>query len=85
MGDGLQRADAAEVRRWLETCGVYELPLVSCLCPTYRRRKLLEKSIACFPGEDFPADRWEMIIFDDAGELQSQTREGWQIISMPRR
>jgi glycosyltransferase involved in cell wall biosynthesis len=59
--------------------------MVSCLCPTYRRPKLLENSIACFLSQDYPADRREMIILDDAGELENQTGEGWQIISIARR
>ena len=62
-----------------------ELPMVSCLCPTYRRPKLLENSIACFLAQDYPADHREMIVLDDAGELQNQTGEGWQIISIARR
>ena len=62
-----------------------ELPFVSCLCPTYRRPKLLENSIACFLAQDYPADRRELIVLDDAGELQNQTGDGWQIISFPRR
>ena len=62
-----------------------ELPFVSCLCPTYRRPKLLENSIACFLAQDYPADRRELIVLDDAGELQNQTGEGWQIISIGRR
>jgi hypothetical protein len=62
-----------------------ELPLVSCLCPTYRRPKLLENSIACFLAQDYPADRRELIALDDAGELENQTGDGWQIISITRR
>jgi hypothetical protein len=62
-----------------------ELPFVSCLCPTYRRPKLLENSIACFLAQDYPAERRELIVLDDAGELQNQTGEGWQIISIARR
>ena len=62
-----------------------ELPFVSCLCPTYRRPKLLENSIACFLAQDYPADRRELIVLDDAGELPNQTGEGWQIISIRRR
>jgi len=58
---------------------------VSCLCPTYRRPKLLENSIACFLAQDYPANRRELIVLDDAGELQNQTCDGWQIISIPRR
>jgi glycosyltransferase involved in cell wall biosynthesis len=62
-----------------------ELPFVSCLCPTYRRPKLLENSIACFLAQDYPADRRELIVLDDAGELQNQTGEGLHVISIPRR
>jgi hypothetical protein len=62
-----------------------ELPFVSCLCPTYRRPKLLENSIACFMAQDYPAERRELIVLDDAGELENQTGDGWQIISIPRR
>jgi glycosyltransferase involved in cell wall biosynthesis len=62
-----------------------ELPMVSCLCPTYRRPKLLENSIARFLAQDYRADRRELIVLDDAGELQNQTGDGWQIISIPRR
>lgn len=62
-----------------------ELPFVSCLCPTYRRPKLLENSIACFLAQNYPSDRRELIVLDDAGELQNQTGEGWQILSIPRR
>ena len=62
-----------------------ELPFVSCLCPTYRRPKLLENSIACFLAQDYPAHRRELIVLDDAGEFQNQTGAGWEIISIPRR
>ncbi len=62
-----------------------EQPFVSCLCPTYRRPKLLENSIACFLAQDYPANRRELIVLDDAGELENQTGDGWQIISIPRR
>jgi hypothetical protein len=62
-----------------------ELPFVSCLCPTYRRPTLLENSIACFLAQDYPADRRELIVLDDAGELENQTGDGWQIISITRR
>jgi hypothetical protein len=62
-----------------------ELPFVSCLCPTYRRPKLLENSIACFLAQDYPAERRELIVLDDAGELPNQNGDGWQIISIARR
>jgi hypothetical protein len=38
-----------------------------------------------FHGQDYPEDRRELIILDDAGELQNDSCGGWQIISIPRR
>ncbi len=61
------------------------LPIVSCLCPTFFRPRLLANAIACFLGQDYPADRRELIILDDAGQLQNQTGEGWQLVSIHRR
>ena len=62
-----------------------ELPFVSCLCPTYQRPESLENSIACFLAQDYPPDRRELIVLDDASELQNKIGDGWQIISIPRR
>jgi hypothetical protein len=42
-------------------------------------------AIPCFITQDSPADRRELIIQDDAGELKYDTGEGWQIISISRR
>jgi hypothetical protein len=38
-----------------------------------------------FHGQDYPEDRRELIILDDAGELQNDSCGGWQIICIPRR
>ena len=62
-----------------------ELPFVSCLCPTYRRPQMMANTIPCFITQDYPADRRELIILDDAGELKNEISDGWQIISIPRR
>ena len=61
-----------------------ELPFVSCLCPTYRRPQMMGTTTLAFHGQDYPADRRELIILDDAGELQNDSCDGWQIISIPR-
>ena len=42
-----------------------KLPFVSCLCPTYCRPNLLRKSIAMFEAQDYPADRRELVVYDD--------------------
>ncbi len=62
-----------------------DLPFVSCLCPTYLRPKLLENSIACFLSQDYPAERRELVILDDAGQLAPQSGDAWEVISVARR
>ncbi|MFM7166560.1 MAG: glycosyltransferase, partial [Planctomycetaceae bacterium] len=62
-----------------------ELPFVSCLCPTYRRPQMMGTTTLAFHSQDYPEDRRELIILDDAGELQNDACGGWQIISIPRR
>ena len=46
---------------------------------------MMANTIPCFITQDYPADRRELIILDDAGELKNETGEGWQNISIPRR
>jgi hypothetical protein len=41
-------------------------------------------TVACH-SQDAPADRRELIVPDDAGELQNDSCGGWQIKSIPRR
>jgi hypothetical protein len=61
------------------------MPFVSCLCPTYRRPELLANAVACFLAQDYPPDRRELVILDDAGQFKSQAGNGWELLSMPRR
>lgn len=60
-------------------------PFVSCLCPTYCRPELLANALACYLAQDYPADRRELIILDDAGQFQSQNQSGWELVSVSRR
>ena len=62
-----------------------DLPFISCLCPTYRRPRLLANSVACFLAQDYPRDRRELIILDDGGDFESQQQDNWQVISISRR
>jgi hypothetical protein len=64
---------------------LFELPFVSCLCPTNRRPKPLENSLACYLAQDYLADRRELLILNDAGELGNQSGPGWELISISRR
>ena len=61
------------------------LPFITCLCPTYRRPKLLENSIACFMSQDYPLYRRRLLILDDAGQIQPQSSDGWEVLSTPVR
>lgn len=40
-----------------------ELPLVSCLCPTYGRPELLQEAICCFLQQDYPNK--ELVVLND--------------------
>lgn len=61
-------------------------PLISCLCPTYRRPQLLANAIACFTRQTL-ACRAELLILDDAGQIDPQTGliGDWRILSVARR
>ena len=61
------------------------LPFVSCVCPTYRRPELLANSLACYLAQDYPEDRRELLILDDAGQFVSQQGIGWELCSIARR
>jgi glycosyltransferase involved in cell wall biosynthesis len=46
--------------------GVTEvLPLVSVIIPTYNRSRLLKQTVDTFLAQDYPADRWELILVDN--------------------
>lgn len=60
-------------------------PFLSCLCPTYRRPQLLANAVACFLAQDYPADRRELIILDDAGQFEPSSGPGWRLISQTAR
>lgn len=62
-----------------------KFPFVSCLCPTYLRPRLLENAMACFLAQDYPADRRELIILDDSGQLDPQISGSIEVVSIDRR
>ncbi len=53
-------------------------PFISCLCPTWRRPKLLANAIACFEAQDYPVDRCELIVLDDAGQIKPYRSPAWE-------
>lgn len=46
-----------------------ELPFWSVCCPTYKRPELLAEFYDCFLKQDYPLNRRELIILDDAGQF----------------
>ncbi len=61
------------------------LPLITCLCPTYRRPTLLKNIVACFEAQTYPADRRRLVILDDSGELGNQSGDGWELVCRDQR
>jgi hypothetical protein len=55
--------------------------MIVALCPTYRRRRLLANSVACFLAQTNQESR--LLIFDDSGEHGNQQGERWQLIEHP--
>jgi len=63
-----------------------QAPFITCLCPTYKRPQLLANAIKCFEMQQYPKDRIELIILDDAGQYQGDIKgDNWKIVSQPDR
>jgi glycosyltransferase involved in cell wall biosynthesis len=41
------------------------LPFVSVIIPTYNRSQLLKQTVDTFLAQDYPADRWELLLVDN--------------------
>lgn len=61
------------------------LPRVACLCPTYGRPRLVQNALACFLAQDYPADRRQLLILDDAGQIANQSGDNWIVESTGKR
>lgn len=59
-----------------------ELAALSC---TYYRPQTLGQLIECFLRRDYQRELRELIILDDAVQYENQKRDGWQLVSFPRR
>lgn len=81
----IQRPGAKHEQQTSASGSALEFPLVSCLCPTYRRPDLLANSVACYLAQDYPPNRRELIILDDADQFDSHSGDGWEITSLRRR
>ncbi len=55
------------------------------ICPTWNRPAMLANLVRQFLAQDYPADRRELLILNDSGQFDTQSGDGWQLISFPRR
>jgi len=65
-----------------------EYPKFACICLTFDRTDLLPRALYSYLEQDYPDDRAELIILDDAGQYRSQSGdEGkpWELVSVSRR
>lgn len=60
---------------------------IACLCPVIvgRSTELLANSIACFERQTYPAELRRLVVWDDVGQLQPQSGEGWSIETSDQR
>jgi len=56
-------------------------PFITCICPTYKRPEYLAAAIKCFEEQDYPKDRCELIVLDDAGQIGECSGESWKLVS----
>lgn len=60
------------------------MPKISCLCPTFRRPKVVANAVACFLMQDF--DDSELIVLDDEGDfIPGEIAGRVKIVSFPFR
>ena len=51
------------------------LPFISVIIPTHNRSKLLRQTVETLLQQDYPRDRWELILVDNAS-----TDDTWGVI-----
>lgn len=63
-------------------------PKIACLCCTYGRPELLAEAVESFLRQDYPPDRCELIVLDDAGQYRNRSYgepKPWHLVSVGRR
>jgi len=58
---------------------------IAAVCCTYHRPQSLGEMIYCFLRQDYPAERRELIILDDAGQYEAEQHDRWRLVSTDRR
>lgn len=60
-------------------------PRILVLCPTLGRPKLVQSAICCFLSQTYPAERRRMLIFEDGGQIESSSGDGWTAVACTAR
>jgi hypothetical protein len=58
---------------------------IAAVCCTFLRPRQLGHLIHCFLRQDYPAEKRELVILDDAGQYGNQEGDGWRLVSTPHR
>jgi len=58
---------------------------IAAVCCTYLRPEQLGQMIRCFELQDYPPQKRELVILDDAGQYDSRQGDGWRMISTESR
>ncbi len=58
---------------------------IAAVCCTYLRPERLGHLVRCFELQDYPAERRELLILDDAGQYGNREGPGWRLVSVARR
>jgi len=58
---------------------------VAAVCCTFLRPEQLGHLVHCFLKQDYPAQKRELVILDDAGQYENQQGDRWRLISVRNR
>ncbi|HUT14096.1 MAG TPA: glycosyltransferase family A protein [Thermoguttaceae bacterium] len=58
---------------------------IAAVCCTFLRPRQLGHLIRCFLEQDYPAEKRELVILDDAGQYDNQQGDRWRLVSTDRR
>jgi hypothetical protein len=58
---------------------------IAAVCSTFLRPKQLGHLVHCFLEQDYPGEKRELLVLDDAGQYDNQQGDGWRLISMDKR
>jgi len=58
---------------------------LTCLCPTYRRPRLVGQTIVLFQKQDYPPELRFLLILDDSGSVPNMEGENFRVISVTKR